>query len=424
MHLQSAALDTNLAVQAQLAAFKNGSLEAYASSTNVTQPAAVTAAAAAARAAPFSSQSSTEQPLTPALSQAPTPQRSGLLGISTSSTSSQAAGEPSNALTAALPSSAGYSLAPSAQQQQQQVLQPGQLAVAQQFAQAGMAQLQEVTVTSAALLPVVANIREAAADSQAKLKALEAFFQQHPQLMDPAALQRVVNDNKQLSDANRQLTDHNMQLQADVKQLRNELFGRQQQLNSTVAALREHQRTPVDKKTAALQEQVRLLTQQLHARDAALSTSEKDNRRLRDELGLPQRSLEECRTGSDLSPCKAEGERYGSSPSRSASPDVSRRLQWGDEDDDADEEHSSTCSIASGSLSPDLQQRQQQQQRSQLQQEVEGLQEVLAAKDEQLQQLQQVVEQLRQEQEANLKRKCECRACARLACCCGTCGDA
>jgi hypothetical protein len=403
MHLQSSAADMNLQVQQHIAAF-TGSLSQYAPSTSITRLAA--AAAAAAPAAPFSSQSSTEQPLTPALSQAPTPQRSGLLGISSSSTSSRAAGEPLNALTAALPSSAGFSLVPSMQQQQQHL---------QQFAQAGMAQLQEVTVTSAALLPVVASMREAAADSQAKLKAVDAFFQQHPQLMDPAALQRVVNDNKQLSDTNRQLTEHNLQLQDEHKQLRNELFGQRQQLNSAVAALREHQRTPADKKTAALQEQVRMLTQQLHARDAALATSEQDNRRLRDELGLPHRSLEECRTGSDLSPCKAEGERYGSSPSQSASPDVSRRLQWGDEDEYVGGEHSSTCSIASGSLSPDVQQRQQQQQqRSTLQREIEGLQGALDAKDVQLQQLQQVVEQLRQEQEANLKRECECCACARM----------
>jgi hypothetical protein len=395
----------NLALQAQLAAF-GGSLSQYVSTKSATQPTAATAAAAAAAAAaPFSSQSSTEQPLTPVLSQAPTPQRSGLLGISTSSSSSRAAAaEPLNALTAALPPAAGFSLVPSMQQQQLQLLQPQQLAAAQQLAQAGMAQLQEVTVASAALLPVVASMREAAADSQTKLQAVDSFFQQHPQLMDLAALQRVLDDNKQLSDSNQQLANLNMQLQDDSKQLRSELFAKQQMHNSAVAALRDHQRTPTDKKTAALQEQVRMLTQQLHSRDAVLATSEGENRRLRDELGLPHRSLEECRTGSNLSPCKAEGERYGSSPSRSASPDVNRRLQWGDDEDD-DGQHSSTCSIASGSLSPDVQQRQQQQQ-SEMWREVEGLREALAAKDGQLQLLQQLVEQLRQEQEAALKREC------------------
>jgi hypothetical protein len=400
----------NLAVQAHLAAF-SGSLSSWATSNK--QPAAAAAGALGAASAPFSSQSSTEQPLTPALSTAPTLQRSsGLLGISSSSTSSRHAAEPLGAVTAA-----GYSLIPSLQEQQQQLLQPRQLAAAQQLAQAGMAQLQEVTVAGAALLPVVANIRGAAADSQAKLKELNNFFMQHPQ-MDVAALQRLLDENKRLAESNRQLADENMQLLDGNKQLRNELFSRQQLHNSAVAALREHQRTPADKKTAALQDQLRMLTQQLHARDAALAASEEDNRRMRDELGLPHRSLEECRTGSDLSPCKAEGERYGSSPSRSASPDVSRRLLWGVADDEEGREqdglHSSTCSIASGSMSPDVRQRHQQQ-HNKLQQEAESLREALAAKDQQLQQLQQEVQQLKQEQEANLTRELGSRVACLLA---------
>jgi chromosome segregation ATPase len=283
------------------------------------------------------------------------------------------------------------------------------LAAAQhQFAQAGLTQLQEVTVAGATLQPLVASIRGAAADSQAKLQQLESFLMQNPQFADVAAVQRMLDKNQQLADSNRQLTNENEQLQDNMRQLRNELFSKTQQHYSAVAALREQQNTPADKKTAALQEQVRMLTQQLHARDAALAASEEDNRRLRDELGLPHRSVDDCRTGSDLSPCKAEGERYGSSPSRSASPDVSRRLVWGDaEDADNDDGlHSSTCSIASGSISPDVQQRsQQQQQRKRLEREAQVLKAALAAKDQQLQELQQQVEQLKQEQEAHLARE-------------------
>ncbi|WIA30700.1 hypothetical protein OEZ86_000769 [Tetradesmus obliquus] len=262
-----------------------------------------------------------------------------------------------------------------------------------------MAQLRDVTAAGAALRPVVESIRDATADSQAKLEALQAFFDQHPGLKDTRGLQRLVDENRRLAAANRQLAEEKQELLDSKKELSNELFSRQQLHNSAVAALREHQRTPVDKKVAALQEQVRMLRQQLHARDAALTKSEDENKDMRDKLGLPHRSLEECRTGSDLSPCKAEGGRFSS---RSASPDVSRQL-WADADEDDDGMHSSTCSIASGSISPDLQQRQQrqqQQQHSRLREEAERLKAALAAKDEQLLLLQQQVEQL--EQEANL----------------------
>lgn len=391
---QSAGAETLPALQAQLEAFGN-SLSKFAAAPN---------AAGAGAGAVFSSQSSTEQPLTPALSHAPTPQRSGMLAISSSTTSSRIAAEAG--LGARLSASSVH------QQQLQASQQQDQLSVAQQqeLARAGLAQLQEVTHVGQQLRPVVAGLSGAAADAQQKLQALSAFFKQHPQYQDAAALQRLVDESKQLADAN--------------KQLKQELFSKSQLLNSALAKVREQNHTPVDKKTAALREEVQMLKGQLHARDAALAASEEDNRRLRDELGLPHRSCD-----SDLSPCKAEGEVYGSTNSQaseSCSPDISRQL-WANEGDGG--MHSSTCSIASSRSNScsgrgvGLQGQQQQQQgaTAAVKHMAENYQAALAAKEQEVHLLQQQVEELKKaQQEAVPQRKWRLQWCV-LVCLPGWC---
>lgn len=140
----------------------------------------------------------------------------------------------------------------------------------QQLAEAGMAQLQEMTQLSQQVWQAQTAASDQAAATRAKLLELRSFFQQHPELHNAAALQCLVESSKEL---------------------KNELFATRQRHDFTLRQLREQNNTPVDKRYAGLQQQVQELKDQLHKRDVALIASEQDNRRLRDELGIGPASI-------------------------------------------------------------------------------------------------------------------------------------
>lgn len=83
-------------------------------------------------------------------------------------------------------------------QNSQQQSQLSAAAAAQQLAVAGMSQLQEVTQMSQQMRQISSNLGTHAADVQSKLLGLEAFFNQHPELQSAAALQHLTDTNKRL----------------------------------------------------------------------------------------------------------------------------------------------------------------------------------------------------------------------------------